>query len=1002
MHNSKLHKLNIGTNKIFKIKTILIIGTVLLSFCISIIQRNHILINIQADEQQSLQVFYSENDGHKEEASKWIDVPVGSTAADIKILNSNINYIRIDLEKNKSIKIESVEFSGAYLESSCNYHNYYVNQASVIRDGKAVRIIGKVDQVDPYISTHCISYFSAKRAFGTLSLFLTLSILGILIIYFLFKIKTIFSKICSKEFDLNKLSKYSLSIKLLIGFGLILVFTLISSNQVVFNKKSFIAPLGTSLIYSDNPSLPDYKYDRIYDYHGSDTGATMWQHIPYTFLAGNAITKDHQIPLWNRFNGGGRSLVGQGQAMIFEPINLLIALTGFESWKYDLKYIILKFIFAISIALILYILKCSFLTSVLLGVLSIFSSFYFFRLNHPGYFTYAYSPILILSYLCFIVSKSKIQELLSIIFLIISNFILLNSGTGKEAYLSIILFNLLGFLLMYSYKLKLKSYIKVFFSCFIFAAISAPIWFSFLDYIASQKSGYSSPAAVQFNPSDFIFYSENLGFLSIGGYNPAINFPIFYLFIISFIIFIREVNFRDRINCVLIYFTSVLLCISYGLFPAYIIKSIPFLNSVHHVNDVFSSIAIVPTIILAGISLNYILENSLKRFEKYSLILISIFLLTIPIIFSDISSKKYLLIFIILYLVSLFAFFYFIKILFNFVKTKIISLKNILILTSIIFLFVVRSIQFPDNDLGVFKNLVFVPSPTANLHPDLKILKDYSKLTEDLPTRAIGIEGTMFSGYRAIYGIESVDGPDALFPKYFRLLSEELELPYDWYWRMRFNNANIITNKNALDFLNVGYIFSENQTFNIGKKIAEDGKLSIIKRDNPWPRSFFTSCFDVLDEAESLKLVASNLKNSNKTFLILDNKSFANSGVDLKSNCFDSKIIIPNSFIKSSNESIIHITTNRPGVLYLGENFEENNFKVYVDGVESKVIRANFAFKSVFIANSGPHIVSFVYSPPSFVNLLKVSYFGLVLLLFMIIIYLKSYFSKSKVITKSF
>jgi hypothetical protein len=979
------------------LKLSIIVFIFLISVYSTISIRNNISLTLQSNEIQNLQIFYSDTNNHSEKFSKLVNIPKGKSIINLKILKSNVNFIRVDLDKNSKLTLNSIKYKGLLSESSCSFENYLINDASVVKSDSGINIIGIVDRVDPYIDMSCQSNYSSKRLIGSLAHFILIaSIISVIIgLFFANKFKIINSNLYNIKINLSIILNLSLKFKYLIGFFLIFLFTIISANQVIFNNKSFIAPLGTSLIYSDNPSIPNYKYERIYDYHGSDTGATMWQHIPYTYLAGNAIINDHELPLWNRFNGGGRSLIGQGQAMIFEPINLLIALTGFETWKYDLKYIFLKFIFAISISLILYFLNCSFFTSLLIGVLSIFSTFYFFRLNHPGYFTYAYSPLVLLSYLFYINSRSIISDLGSILLLILSNYLLLNSGTGKEAYLSLIVYNIIGFSFFYAFNFRYKRYIIPIIGFLIFTLISAPIWLAFWDYISSQKSGYSSPGAVQFKPSDFIFYSENLGFLSIGGYNPSVNFPIFYLFIASYIFYFKYPNFRSKLNSILLLSTSLLLFLSYGLIPVFFIIAVPYLNSVGHINDVFSFIAIVPTMILAGLAFNFITKNSFIKRDFNILLIISILFLLLPIIFSNLSNYKTFIIFSIFYLLSLVSFNIFIIITCNSLKTKQIKIGHTILASLIFLLFIVRSIQFPGYDLAEIKNYVFVPSPSANLRPNIKLLNEFSNLTKDLPSRAIGVEGTMFSGYRAIYGIESIDGPDALFPKYFRVLSEELSLPYDWYWRMRFNNSNIIQNSNILDFLNVGYIFSESNSLGIKEKNSDDDQLVLIKREAPWPRSFFTSCFNVMDDNEALIAIKNNLSKSNKIFLILDAKSFENLEFKYNSDCSRSnEIIIPTKYTNTSNTSTINIITDRPGFLYLGENFELNNFSVNVDGVASKIIRSNFAFKSVYIPNGGPHSVTFSYTPKIFMNSLIISYLGLLLLTILVIFFIVSYLCK--------
>ena len=52
------------------------------------------------------------------------------------------------------------------------------------------------------------------------------------------------------------------------------------------------------------------------------------------------------------------------------------------------------------------------------------------------------------------------------------------------------------------------------------------------------------------------------------------------------------------------------------------------------------------------------------------------------------------------------------------------------------------------------------------------------------------------------------------------------------------------------------------------------------------------------------------------------------------------------------------------GVLILGDNYYPG-WKVYVDGKQRKILKANFFLRGVFL-NKGGHKVRFVYDPMSF------------------------------------
>ena len=71
------------------------------------------------------------------------------------------------------------------------------------------------------------------------------------------------------------------------------------------------------------------------DVKGSDVGAMMWQHMPYAVVQSRAIFQDLELPLWNRYNSSGVTLLGQGQSMFGDPLHVLVLLTGGASWAWD-------------------------------------------------------------------------------------------------------------------------------------------------------------------------------------------------------------------------------------------------------------------------------------------------------------------------------------------------------------------------------------------------------------------------------------------------------------------------------------------------------------------------------------------------------------------------------------------------------------------------------------------------------------------------------------------
>ena len=83
-------------------------------------------------------------------------------------------------------------------------------------------------------------------------------------------------------------------------------------SSVIFCGRSFVSPnCGVLLLYEEIPTLPGYTSTDVTDGHGSDVGAAMWWHVPISRIQNNAIFHDHELPLWNRCNLCGQSLLGE-------------------------------------------------------------------------------------------------------------------------------------------------------------------------------------------------------------------------------------------------------------------------------------------------------------------------------------------------------------------------------------------------------------------------------------------------------------------------------------------------------------------------------------------------------------------------------------------------------------------------------------------------------------------------------------------------------------------
>jgi hypothetical protein len=85
----------------------------------------------------------------------------------------------------------------------------------------------------------------------------------------------------------------------------------------------------------------------------------------------------------------------------------------------------------------------------------------------------------------------------------------------------------------------------------------------------------------------------------------------------------------------------------------------------------------------------------------------------------------------------------------------------------------------------------------------------------------------------------------------------------------------------------------------------------------------------------------------------------------------------------SSNNVVIHTQSNCAGFLVLNDNYFPG-WKVYIDRHETKLFRANYTFRTIYVPE-GKHIIEFLYKPDSFRNGMIISIAGIILLVVFII-----------------
>jgi uncharacterized membrane protein YfhO len=196
---------------------------------------------------------------------------------------------------------------------------------------------------------------------------------------------------------------------------------------------------------------------------------------------------------------------------------------------------------------------------------------------------------------------------------------------------------------------------------------------------------------------------------------------------------------------------------------------------------------------------------------------------------------------------------------------------------------------------------------------------------------------------------------------------------------------------NLLSLMNVKYLISkfeiDSNEFKpveiIGDKNVPDGSLIIYKNLTVLPRAFLVEKYKVVNsEIEYNKTLAS--KNFDPLKLVLLDKDpddfpdrFKISDQNIQSNDHEKDEIK----IKTYKPNIIELSVSleKPKILFMSETYYPG-WKVYINGNEGTIYRANYAFRGVPL-EPGKHKVVFLYRPLSLIMGGVITLLGIIIVL---------------------
>ena len=772
----------------------------------------------------------------------------------------------------------------------------------------------------------------------------------------------------------------------------------VNCYPIIFLGRSFVSPnFGITLLYAQIPNLPGYHDTIMESGHGSDVGAMPWYSVPESMVEHRALFHDGELPLWNRYNSAGTTLLGQGQSMFGDPLHMLVVAANGAAWAWDLKFLVAKWLLALGLGLIVLHSTRHLPSAALTAFSAPFIGFFLYRLNHPAFFSFCYAPWILYCWCRLVAAPTWRNGAIWSAGLLVACWSEMNSGTVKEAYMLLFSMNLSGLVVLVfadiSRRGKLQTLLLAAWTGGMFTLISAPVWLTFIDTLKAAFTCYADPQVFQIHPAvllglfDEIFYRPLQ--IDEGVYNPAANFLVLLGVLYALATFRRTPINRLKIAIAL--GALVPLAIAFGLVPPDWIVKIPFVANIIHISDVFSPILIIHLIVLAGFGYQAAAARLGTPEGRGDLMTAGFLLFALVFPYLALTQTNDHSAFPTLYWgprlpVSPFVWGSLVSLLAASVLLALVTRRTLIrggwsaaraILAGTCLITLLWR-QGPQARIG-FDTYVFHPAIRADFHATSPVLESMLD-PHGPPIRATGFEYNLFPGWSGVYGLEGICGPDALINPYYRELLESCGVDRPWIWRYAVHANTLAGLKPVYDFLNIKYYLGLHADESLVSPILQTTKTDdpeeVYISDTAWPRAFFTDRLAVYDTPAALGQLIHD--GDGRPFAAIESTDRAQA--PMLSADLASRTVIPAvDYRLTSNTTSFEVTTKGPGLIALQESWLKDDFHVEVNGRPTKYLRINHAFKGIAIDAAGTYQVTFAYWPHHFTLALALAAAGTLL-----------------------
>lgn len=745
--------------------------------------------------------------------------------------------------------------------------------------------------------------------------------------------------------------------------------TAMSCYPVVFAGRSFVSPgNGVLLLYDDVPTLPGAPPPPGEDARGSDTGALMWAHVPYSVIEHRAVFHDKELPLWNRYNYCGVPLLGQGMSMLGDPLHWLPITHAGAPWAWDLKFLLAKVFFSLGVGLCVRAVTGRLWLAVMLSISASFLGFFSYRFNHPAFFAMCYSPWILHAWIRAAGTKGRVWPWALAVAL--ANFWQMNTGVMKESAMLIAGLNFTGFLMVMDSREgnRLRKVGAMLWGFGLFVLLSAPCWLVFLDALKHSWTPYDTPKAFQIQPAlalglfDDLFYRQFTQWEN--HFNPSANFLI--LLGCGWAVANVRTLWAERAFAPLFVGALISGAFVFGVIPAAVITRVPFLANIEHIDNTFSVVLIAHLIPLAGFGLRAMWDASrTPRMAGDWLAAMAVIGGLFALYYGSAQAiqRGMAVTGAPMRVSEVFAWY-------------CAGLAGVLLALP----WVVRSIRVGPGlgtvmlaALGLFilhfhhgmwtgtqfDYYVMNPQRRAELairSPGLEHVRAAIAASGE-PSRVAGYRRALVPGFNGVLGFEHFAGADALVGREQRELAELIGTPPMWGWRWQLGTEGAGSVSLSLcNLWGVRWLVAMPCDAPDG---VPTGDLALMENPDAWPRAFFTNRVVQCNSlANFVELLPGRGPFAAVTPVKPKDSAPARAG-DLEGALHKAAT----GYRLTANTTAFEIEASEPGVAVLTETYQQGNWIVKLDGRRVEPFRVNHAFMGVEIPTAGRHSLHFEYWP---------------------------------------